>query len=185
MLYFTISQLFRNLILFSCVFLLREIDDTFNITRELRWVIGISTVCFTTYTAMILFWGHSLFVILGFVQYLWVIVCLSLLYLTAIEPLLRTYHPSSIIPFSLNKECIANVESAMIQEISSRYFYNFLYKDLKEERGIVLYALYADLRRFMVLCDDKEATKKELVELAHQIYSDFLLPGSDFELDQN
>lgn len=114
MLYFTISQLFLNLILFSCVFLLREIDNTFNITRELRWVIGISTVCNTTYTAMILFWGHSLFVILGFVQYLLVIVCLSLLYLTAIEPLLRTYHPSSIIPFSLNKECIANVESAMI-----------------------------------------------------------------------
>ena len=185
MLSFTISQTFRNLILFGSVFLLREIDDTFNITKELRWVIVISTVCFTAYTLTILFFGHSLFVILGFCQYFWVITCISLLYLTAIEPLLRTYHPSSIIPFSLNKECIANVESAMIQEISSRYFYNFLYKDLKEERGIVLFALYADLRRFMVLCDDKETSKQELVELASQIYQDFILPGSDFELDKN
>jgi hypothetical protein len=58
----------------------------------------------------------------------------------------------------------------MIQEISSRYFYNFLFKDLKEERGIVLFALYADLRRFMVLCDDKEVLKQELVQLANQIY---------------
>jgi hypothetical protein len=167
MYYFCWSQLFRNIILFTAVFMLREIDDTFNITKELRWVIGISTVCFTTYTAIILFWGHSLFVILGFCQYLWVIVCLSLLYLTALEPLSRTYLPSSIIPFSLNKECIANVESAMIQEISSKFFFNFLHKDLKEERGIVLFALYADLRRFMVLCDDKATSKQELVLLAN------------------
>lgn len=73
----------------------------------------------------------------------------------------------------------------MIQDISSRFFYNYLYKDLKEERGIVLYALYADLRRFMVLCDDKETTKQELILLANQIYSDFILPDSDFEIDHN
>ena len=134
---------------------------------------------------MILFFGQSLFVILGFCQYLWIIVCVSLLYLTALEPLSLTYSQSSIIPFSMNKECISNVESAMIQELSSKFFYNFLYKDLKEERGIVLFALYADLRRFMVLCDDKQTTKQEIVAIANQIYADFLLPDSDFELDAN
>lgn len=105
--------------------------------------------------------------------------------MTALEPLARTYEPSSIIPFSLNKECITNVESAMIQEISSKFFYNFLYKDLKEERGIVLYALYADLRRFMVLCDDKLTSNKEIISHAYQIYADFIMPGSDFELEDN
>ena len=153
------SQFARNILLFLCVFLLREIDDTFNITKELRWVIVISSVCFTADTTVTLFFGDSLFVILGFCQYLPVMVCFGLLYLTALEPLSLTYHPSSIIPFSMNKECISNVESAMIQEVSSKFFYNFLWKDLKEERGIVLYALYADLRRFMVLCDDKQSTK--------------------------
>lgn len=64
--------------------MLREIDDTFNISRELRRVIAISTVCFTAYTFMILFADDTLFVILGFVQYFWVVICLSLLYLTAI-----------------------------------------------------------------------------------------------------
>lgn len=47
--------------------MIREVDDTFNITKELRWVVGIVTVCFSTYTALILFIGDSLFVILGVV----------------------------------------------------------------------------------------------------------------------
>lgn len=155
---FCISQFSRNVLLYVMIFLLREVDDTFNITKELRWVVGISCFFQIAYTCSILFFDDSLFVILGYCEYFQVIVCLSVLYLTALEPLSRSYKPSSIIPFSLNKECISNVESAMIQEISSKFFFNYLYNDLKDERGIVLYALYADLRRFMVLCDDKTVT---------------------------
>lgn len=41
---FCISQFSRNVLLYAMIFLLREVDDTFNITKELRWVVGIS--CF-------------------------------------------------------------------------------------------------------------------------------------------
>ena len=68
----------------------------------------------------------------------------------------------------------------MIQGTSSRYFFNFLVQDLKDERGIVLFALYSDLRRFMVLCDDKQTSKEELTLLAKQIFNDYIEPGSDF-----
>jgi hypothetical protein len=44
----------------------------------------------------------------------------------------------------------------MIQETSSKYFYDYLYRDLKDKRGITLFALYSDLRRFMILCDEKQ-----------------------------
>jgi hypothetical protein len=156
---YTIAQFFRNSVFISLIFLLREVDDTFNITNELRMVVLFSIVCEQTYLCFLLFFGETMFVILGWVVYLQIALCMGLMYWTAVEPLLATYKPSSIIPFSLNKECISNVESAMIQETSSRYFFNFLVQDLKDERGIVLFALYSDLRRFMVLCDDKQTSK--------------------------
>lgn len=58
-------------------------------------------------------------------------------------------------------------------------------QDLKDERGVVLFALYSDLRRFMVLCDDKQTSQQELTMLAKQIYKDFILPGSDFQIEDN
>ena len=152
---YTIAQFFRNSVFITLIFLLREVDDTFNITNELRMVVLFSVVCEQTFLCCLLFFGKTLFVIMGWVVYLQIALCVGLMYWTAVQPLLATYKPSSIIPFSLNKECISNVESAMIQETSSRFFYNFLVQDLKDERGIVLFALYSDLRRFMVLCDDK------------------------------
>jgi hypothetical protein len=94
--------------------MLREVDDTFNITKELRMVVLFSVVCEQAYLGLLLFFGDSLFVILGVLEYLQIALCMGLLYWTAIEPLLDTYKPTSIIPFSLNKECIGNVESAMI-----------------------------------------------------------------------
>ena len=177
---YTIAQFFRNSVFITLIFLLREVDDTFNITNELRMVVLFSIVCEQTYLCFLLFFGGTMFVIMGWVVYLQIALCMGLMYWTAVEPLLATYKPSSIIPFSLNKECISNVESAMIQETSSRYFFNFLVQDLKDERGIVLFALYSDLRRFMVLCDDKQTSKEELTLLAKQIFNDYIEPGSDF-----
>lgn len=43
--------------------------------------------------------------------------------------------------------------------------------------------MYADLRKFMVLCDAKDTIKRE--ELALQIYEEYILEGSDFELGDN
>jgi hypothetical protein len=90
------------------------VDDTFNITKELRMVVLFSVICEQAYLGFLLFTGDSLFVILGWVVYLQIALCVGLMYWTAVQPLLATYKPSSIIPFSLNKECISNVESAMI-----------------------------------------------------------------------
>jgi len=77
-------------------------------------VVALSIICEESYLFFILFLGDSLFVILGILEYLQIALCIGLLYITAIEPLLATFQPSSLIPFSLNKECITNVESAMI-----------------------------------------------------------------------
>lgn len=81
------------------------------------------------------------------------VMSMSLLYLTAWSPIKRTYQQSKIIPFSLSQECITNVESAMIQPVSSKYFYDYLFHDVADLKGVTLFALYADLRLFMVLCD--------------------------------
>ena len=169
----------------TAIFMLREIDGAFNITKELRMVVILSVVFEQAYLGFLLFFGDSLFVILGIIEYLQIALCIGLMYYTAIQPLLATYKPSSIIPFSLNKECIANVESAMIQETSSKFFYNFLTEDLKDERGVILFALYSDLRRFMVILDSPDTSKEELMNQAKQIYKDYILDGADFQLEQN
>ena len=62
---------------------------------------------------------------------------------------------SQIIPFSLTQDCLDDFESAIIQELSNQYFYEYLCMDLCDAQGITLFALYADLRRFMILCDEE------------------------------
>ena len=49
----------------------------------------------------------------------------------------------------------------MIMPVSSKMFYDFL-NDLGDIKGITLIALYADLRRYMVLVQDK-APDNEIV----------------------
>jgi hypothetical protein len=93
------------------------------------------------------------------------VLSLSLLYLSAWEPIMRTYKQSKILPFSLSLECLNSVESAMIQPIPSQYFYQYLLHDIEDMEGVTLYALYADLRKFMVLCDRQEDSES-LKELA-------------------
>ena len=78
---------------------------------------------------------------------------MALLYLTSLQPILKTYKPSKIIPFSLNTECLLDVESAMIQPISSRFFYDYLKIDIEDNVGLTFFAMYADIRRFLGLCD--------------------------------
>jgi len=56
---------------------------------------------------------------------------------------------------------------------------------LKDERGVVLFALYSDLRRFMVILDSPDTSKEELMNQAKQIYKDYILDGADFQLEQN
>jgi hypothetical protein len=143
----------HNVLFFVMLFVIRDVDDKFSIASELRKVCIISTFCLTFYTFSDLFLDTTLFVIMGWSQYLLAVMSLSLLYFTAWTPISETYKQSEIIPFSLNLECLTNVESAMIQEIPSKFFYDYIVYDLNEFKGITLYAVYADLRRFMALCD--------------------------------
>ena len=105
------------------------------------------------YIASIIYAYDTWFVVLGFLQYIEVVLCLSLLYLTSIRPIKKSYLPNPIIPFPLNQDCIESLESAMMMPASSKIFYEFI-TDLGDIRGITLIALYADLRLYLNMVSD-------------------------------
>ncbi len=45
--------------------------------------------------------------------------------------------------------------------------------------------LYADLKRFMVLCDQKNEDKDLIMKQAEQIFKDYIIDGAEFELQYN
>ena len=63
---FVVFNTLHNLMLFAMCFLLRNIDDNFNIGKEIRYVCCVATLCLTTYTFMILFHDNTPFVTLGY-----------------------------------------------------------------------------------------------------------------------
>ena len=76
---------------FVCTFVLRNIKDEFSINQEIRIM---TVILFTTdffYIASLIYAYNTYFVILGFVQYIEVALCLALLYLTAIRPIRKSY----------------------------------------------------------------------------------------------
>lgn len=175
------------------MFIIRNIEQVFASTKELFLVAVIISFSFGFEIFSLIYLSDTTFVVLGWFLYVPVVASLCCLWLTSVDPILKTYETSTIIPFSLNQECLNNFESAIIQETSSRYFYDFLCYDLKDRRGITLFALYVDLRRFMILCDDKHRLqtgqalldRTELVELAKGIIEDFVMPGGEFSLPTN
>jgi hypothetical protein len=170
-------------LLFLGVFLIRNIEQVFASTRELTAVALLVSLSFGIELASLLYLSNTAWVVLGWFLYVPLACSCACLWLTSIDPILKTYETSTIIPFSLNQECLNNFESAIIQETSSRYFYDFLSYDLKDRRGLTLFALYVDLRRFMILCDDKHQLqtgqavldRQELVEIGKGIMEDFVL----------
>ena len=89
-------------IFFWCTFMLRNINDEFSINSEIRAMTTILYVTDLAYISCLCLFYDSTFVVLGFLQYIIVICCLSLLYITAIRPVVKTYKPNDIIPFPLN-----------------------------------------------------------------------------------
>ena len=73
----------------------------------------------------------------------------------------------------------------MIQPVSSKYFYDWLVTDVQDMDGLTLYMLYADLKRFMVLCDQKNEDKDLIMKQAEQIFKDYIIDGAEFELQYN
>ena len=135
---------------FICIFIMRNIKDEFSINSELRSMTTMLFISDFFYIASLIFINNTNFVSLGGCQYIELFLCISLLSITAIIPIKKSYEPNNIIPFPLNQDLIAHLESAMIMPVSSKMFYDFL-NDLGDIKGMTLIALYADLRRYMVL----------------------------------
>ena len=146
----------------------------------------MTTILFATdfmYITSIILLYNTTFVVLGFIQYIQVALNLSLLYITAIRPIQKSYKPNPIIPFPLNQDCIEQLESAMMMPASSQMFYEFI-NDLGDIRGITLIALYADLRLYMNLVND-QADSEELSKQALIVYQDYLIGGNTYEMEPN
>ena len=135
-----------NIIFFYCLFRIRNITDEFNISSELKSMIIMKVLTDIFYAGTMIFLYDSPFIILGFGEYIQMVLCLWLLYVTAIEPIYKSYQPNDIIPFPLNEEMISNLGSAMVMPISSKFFYDFLAEDIQDTRGLSLFSLYADLQ---------------------------------------
>lgn len=137
-----------NLMFISVIFTLRKIDDKFNMNWELQRVTFFKVVCDTSWIFSLLFLTETWFVVYGFFLYFDVFLCICILYISVIEPIRGTYKANEIIPFPLNEQVIRNAESSMAHQISSRYFYDFLCRDLKDIKSLSIFALYSDLRRY-------------------------------------
>ena len=102
-----------------------------------------------------LYFTESWWVVFGLFLYFDITLSLGSLYVTGLRPIIKSYQQNKIIPFAINEATIATMESSMSQEISSKYFFDYLTIELRDEQGVALFALYSDLRRYMVLCDDR------------------------------
>lgn len=160
--WYTISNtMVYNIVFMFCLFLMRKVSSQFKSNYELVFCAVILSLTFSIQDGCLLFLGRSKFVVLGYYLYFMIFASIACVFLTALLPILETFTTSSIIPFSLNQECLNSFESAIIQETSSTYFYEYLVNDIKTKRGITLFALYVDLRRFMILCDEKNRLEKQ------------------------
>jgi Sodium:neurotransmitter symporter family len=137
-----------NLAFISLIFTLRKIDDKFNMNWELQRVTFFKIVCDSCWVFSLLFLTETWFVVYGFFEYFDVLLCISILYISVIEPIRGTYKANEIIPFPLNEQVIRSAESSMAHKISSRYFYDFLCRDLKDLKSLSIFALYSDLKRY-------------------------------------
>lgn len=84
-------QFLHNIAFFVAIFMLRDIEDQFNIIDELRKVCIVTTLCTNAYITFVLYDDTSVFVVLGWCQYLLLIESLAILYLTALNPIARSF----------------------------------------------------------------------------------------------
>lgn len=105
------------------------------------------------YIGSLLFLYDTVYVVLGFCQYIQVACCLALLYLTAFSKIRKSFKPNPIIPFPLTQESIESLESALLMPTSCQTFYDFI-NDLGDLQGVTLMALYADIRVFKNLVSE-------------------------------
>ena len=78
-------------LIFLCTFWLRNIKDEFSINFEIRAMTTCLFISDFLYIFTMIAFYDSVFVVLGFCQYFEIALCLSLLYLTAIRPIVKSY----------------------------------------------------------------------------------------------
>jgi hypothetical protein len=109
MMWFLLTEGLYNVIFFYQMWMIRDIEDQFNISNECKVSITIKFVTDFFYCACLIFLYDSFFVVMGFVQYIQVALNLTLLYLCAIKPISKSYEPNMIVPFPINDELISNL----------------------------------------------------------------------------
>jgi hypothetical protein len=185
MMWFILFEGIFNVIFIYCLYLLRHIEDQFNINRELKTLLWVKLPVDFLYAGTLIFFYDSTFIVLGFGEYFQIAFCLILLYITAIKPVRRTYEQNSIVPFPINDELISNLESAMLMSSSSKYFHEYIEEELDDMKALSLFSLYVDLRIFYNLLGDPNTKYRQLQDQARIIYDDYVLPGSVYLIPEN
>ena len=173
-------------LLMILLFLLRNIQQDFSITREFFWVTTIQlSTDFIIFFFLIV--DPSAYISSSNnLSYLMVVRGLVLLWFTACEPLRGTFTSHAIIPFPINEECIKTLEMAMMMPTSANFFYEYLETLCGQERNkdaLVYFGLYADIRTYMRLVEEKQ-DEASVRDHARQIIIDYVTPESrQWEVD--
>lgn len=70
MMWFIFTEGTYNMVFFACLYMLRDIEDQFNINRELKEVIVFKFFADFLYAGSLIFMHESFFVVLGFGEYI-------------------------------------------------------------------------------------------------------------------
>lgn len=69
---------------------------------------------------------HSVFTRNNNTEYFLILRGVLCLLVTAIVPIKKSYHASSIIPFAISEDCIKTLGMALMMPISANFFYDYL-----------------------------------------------------------
>ena len=117
-------------------------------------------------------------------QYIMVFRGLLFLFVTAVMPLRASFNPNSIIPFPINEECIKTLEMALLMPTSANYFYEYLETLCGSEKtkdALVYFGLYADIRTYLRLIEEKE-DDPIVRRHADQLFRDYIIQGRQWDV---
>jgi len=174
--FYLIFNFVMDALLMAQIFVLRNIQADFSITKEFMIVTFMQlSVDFVIFFFLIVD-STATFSTSNKLQYLMIFRGLVLLYFSAISPLRGTYTSNAIIPFPINEECIKTLEMAMLMPTSANFFYEYLETLCEQEMSkepLVFFGLYADIRTYLRMVEEKQE-QEELRRHAEQVIRDYL-----------
>ena len=163
------------------VYVLRNLQEEFQITQEyILIVITFYVTCFL-YTFFMVLTPHIIFVRDGYVDYIMLVRSIICLYVSGVIPIRLSYKANSIIPFPLNEECIKTLEMALLMPTSANYFYNYLENFAEDRDALIYFGLYADIRQFLRMIEDGENIVP-LRKQADSIYRDYICDQREWKM---